>query len=95
MLATAVWNTKYYAALSTLAVNSSVMHDKEVAIQNIIKMAGWRYAETFATPCEKPFFLFKERQFLFKHIAYKMLHHAAEINQGNSFICPCAVFVES
>ncbi|KAJ8041093.1 hypothetical protein HOLleu_11813 [Holothuria leucospilota] len=47
-------NTKMFTAHSTRAAASSAMHDKGVAIQDIMKTAGWSNAETFARFYKKP-----------------------------------------
>lgn len=47
-------NTKMFTAHCTRAAASSAMHDKGVAIQDIMKTAGWSNVETFARICKKP-----------------------------------------
>ncbi|KAJ8044060.1 hypothetical protein HOLleu_11420 [Holothuria leucospilota] len=53
-------NTKMFTAHSTRAAASSAMHDKGVAIQDIMKTAGWSNAETFARFYKKPIIFKKE-----------------------------------
>ncbi|KAJ8024052.1 hypothetical protein HOLleu_36668 [Holothuria leucospilota] len=47
-------NAKMFTAHRTRAAVSSAMHDKGVAIQDIMKTAGWSNVETFARIYKKP-----------------------------------------